>query len=195
MHKNHVTDHKVECFHCHSEIRHGRSPEAEPSEPLCNRCHSGKHDYTAQLYRGTGARGVEDMPSAMSAAHVQCIACHQHLGGLEGHAPRSTYEAGEQACIDCHGEDAEGMLASWREDMAEAVKQAAADLAKAEEAAKALTRAEARQEATKLLDDARHNLDLVRYGRGAHNLEYAEAVLDAVRSSAARIVQLGDDER
>ncbi|NQT54467.1 NapC/NirT family cytochrome c, partial [bacterium] len=54
MHENHVTKHKVECFHCHSEIRHGRNPAPEPSEAMCNRCHTGRHDYTARLYRGAG---------------------------------------------------------------------------------------------------------------------------------------------
>ncbi len=190
MHKKHVTDHKVECFHCHSEIRHGRAPEPEAAEATCNRCHTAKHDYTAQLYRGTGARGVEDQVSAMWAAKVQCIACHQILGGMRGHAPRSTYEAGEKSCIECHGDDVEGMLASWKEDMAEALKTATADLTKAEAAAKALEGTEAKRAAARLLDDARHNLALVRYGRGVHNLEYAQAVLEAVSASAAKVVQL-----
>ena len=192
MHQNHVTKHKVECFHCHSEIRHGRNPEPEPVDPLCNRCHSAKHDYTAQLYRGTGARGVKDKPSAMSAAHVQCIACHQFLGGIEGHAPRSTYEAGEKSCVECHGKDIEGTLDSWKSDMAEALKKAEADVAKAEAAVKATADAEAKKKAESLLTDARYNLDLVRYGKGVHNLEYAQAVLKAVRSSAAAALKLAE---
>ncbi|MBM4034240.1 MAG: hypothetical protein FJ291_21030 [Planctomycetes bacterium] len=182
MHKNHVTDHNVECFHCHSEIRHGRNPEPEPSDPTCNRCHTGKHDYTAQLYRGTGARGVKDKPSAMWAAKVQCIACHQFPGGIPGHAPRATYEAGEKACVECHGKDVEGMLASWREDVAKALKKAADDLAKAT----ATVQARPSPQAEQLLADARHNLELVQYGRGVHNLDYAVAVLRAVSANAAK---------
>ncbi len=189
MHKNHVTDHKVECFHCHSEIRHGRNPEPEPMEATCNRCHTAKHDITSQLYRGTGARGVKDQPSAMFAAKVQCIACHQILGGPAGHAPMSTYEAGEKSCIECHGKDVEGMLADWKKEADKAVSQAAEDFAKAESAAKAIPDAKARQAAQARLADARYNLDLVRYGRAVHNLDYAQAILKSVRAAAAEALK------
>jgi hypothetical protein len=191
MHQNHVTDHKVECFHCHTEIRHGRDPEPDPEKSLCGRCHTDKHDYTAQLYRGTGARGVEDRPSGMWAVKVQCIACHQILGGTGGHGDKGTYEAGERSCIECHGEDVEGMLAEWKTEAVDMLKQAEADFAQAEKAAAALKTPQDRQAAAKLLADARHNLDLVRFGHGVHNLEYAEAVLDAVREHAKQVVKLG----
>ena len=191
MHKNHVTDHTVACFRCHMEIRHGRSPAPDRTEAACVRCHEGRHDTTAQLYRGTGARGVKDKPSPMSAAHVQCIACHEILGGMAGHLPHATYEAGEKACLECHGKDVAGMVASWKEETADALKKAEASLAKAEAAAKSLA-APARQTAEQLLGDARFNLDLVRYGKGVHNLEYAETVLKAVSANAAKVVHLGD---
>ena len=74
------------------------------------------------------------------------------------------------------------------------VKQAAADLARAEAAAKTLTNGEARRKADTLLKDARHNLDLVRYGKGVHNLEYAQAVLEAVQSNAAAVRKLAGVE-
>ena len=192
MHKNHVTDHKVECFHCHSEIRHGRNLEPEKGEPSCARCHEGRHDYTASLYRGTGARGVKDQPSAMAAARVQCIACHQILGGLPGHTPHATYEAGEKACTECHGNDVEGTLASWKEDAGAALKKATTEFEKAEAAAKALAAEPAKQQAARLLDDARHNLALVQYGKGVHNLDYAQAVLKAVRANAAKVLALSE---
>ncbi|MFW6163683.1 MAG: NapC/NirT family cytochrome c [Planctomycetota bacterium] len=192
MHRNHVTDHKVECFHCHTEIRHGSDPEPEPGEPACARCHEGKHDYTAQIYRGTGARGVEDAPSAMWAAKVQCIACHQILGGLPGHAPHSTYEAGETSCIECHGEDVEGMLAMWKEEMATLVKESETALASAREAASSLETDQEKKEAARRLDDAQHNLHLVRYGRGVHNLNYAMNVLEAVNEAAAEVTAMAE---
>ncbi|MBM4039780.1 MAG: hypothetical protein FJ290_14830 [Planctomycetes bacterium] len=199
MHKNHVTDHKVECFHCHNEIRHGRNPEPEPMDPTCNRCHTGKHDSSAQLYRGTGARGVKDQPSAMSLAKVHCIACHQILGGIPGHSPMSTYEAGERACIECHGKDVEGMLADWKKEADAALRQASEEFEKAEAAAKALPDERVpvagngrRQAALARLADARHNLNLVRYGKAVHNLDYAKAILKKVRSDAAEAVRLGE---
>ena len=192
MHKNHVTDHTVACFRCHMEIRHGRHPEPEPLDVSCERCHEGRHNITAQLYRGTGARGVKDLPSGMSAARVQCIACHEILGGMEGHVPHATYQAGEKACIECHGKDIAGSLAEWKDTVAKALKKAEASHEKAETAAKALAAPEAKQTAEKLLGDARYNLDLVRYGRGVHNVDYAQAILTAVAKNAAQVVGLGE---
>jgi len=190
MHQNHVTDHKVECFHCHSEIRHGKSPEAVVAESTCNRCHGTGHDYTGKLYRGVGARGVKDQPSGMSLVKVQCIACHQILDTAKGHGASITYKAGEVSCIECHGDDVEGMLAEWKEEAGGALKKAEAEFAQAEKAAAALKTPEAKQAAVALLDDARHNLRLVQRGRGVHNMEYAEAVLDAVRANAKKILAL-----
>lgn len=191
IHKNHVTDHSVACFRCHMEIRHGRNPEPDRTEAACDRCHEGRHDMTAQLYRGTGARGVRNMPSAMSSAHVQCVACHEILGGLEGHTPHATYEAGEKACVECHGKDMAGTLADWKKEIAGALKKAEDGLTAAEASAKALA-PEAQPAAQRLLGDARYNFDLVRYGRGVHNLDYAQAILKAVRDNAAKAAQLGD---
>lgn len=195
MHKNHVADHKVECFRCHNEIRHGRSPEPELAEATCARCHEGKHELAAKLYRGTGARGVADQPSAMWAASVQCIACHQIPGPAHDQRPGTTYEAGEAACIACHGDDAKGGIAAWKEDLDPALKGAAAALAKAEAAAKGLASAEAREHAASLLDDARHNLDLVRYGNAVHNPDYALAVLEAVGATAQKVFKLLEPTR
>jgi len=190
IHKNHVTDHKVECFHCHSEIRHGRSPQPERTNGTCSQCHEGKHDYTAQVYRGTGARGVKDKPSRMWATKVQCIACHQILGGIPGHAPHATYEAGEKSCVDCHGDDAKGMLDSWKEEIAGALKKATAAVEQADTAAKTLAAGPAKVQADQLLADARHNLALIQYGKGVHNLEYALEVLEAVSANAAKVRKL-----
>jgi hypothetical protein len=91
-----------------------------------------------------------------------------------------------------HGKEVAGMLKDWKTEMAGAVKKAEESLARAETAAKTLTAAQARQAAEQLLGDARYNLDLVRYGKGVHNPDYAESVLKAVRDNAARVLQLGE---
>ena len=192
MHKNHVTDHKVECFHCHDEIRHGRDPEPEKADPMCNRCHERKHDLTGQLYSGKGARGVDGTPSIMWKTRVQCIGCHQTLGGIPGHAPHATYEANEKSCVACHGEDGKGMLADWKTEIAEALKEATAVFAKAETAAKSIAAEDAKAKAAKLLDDARYNLDFVRYAKGVHNMEYALSILEAVGANAEKVVELSE---
>jgi nitrate/TMAO reductase-like tetraheme cytochrome c subunit len=194
MHENHVTRHKVECFHCHSEIRHGADPEPEPNGGLCSRCHTGDHGPTAQLYQGKGARGVEDIPSSMWAAKVQCIACHKILDGgqdgSDGKMVMHTYEAGESSCIDCHGDLVEGMLADWKSEGNESIQEAEAELKKAEEAAEAIQSEAHKKRAAQLLEDARHNLRLVRNGRPVHNLDYALEVLETITDAAETITGL-----
>ncbi len=85
MHEKHVTEHKVECFQCHDEIRHGllplKKPEATKKEG-CGVCHAAAHDAASLVFAGTGAVGVEDKPSRMYQTRVVCEACHTGRSGF-----------------------------------------------------------------------------------------------------------------
>ena len=91
LHQQHVTRNKVECSNCHIQIEHGldvatsrkqksalRGSHALVAPDTCGSCHEREHSGPAELYTGTGARGVPNMPSPMSQAQVDCIACHKH---------------------------------------------------------------------------------------------------------------------
>jgi nitrate/TMAO reductase-like tetraheme cytochrome c subunit len=70
IHKNHVTDHKIECADCHSPIRHEIGPI--PTNVLysagCERCHIKEmHKAPVEFYQGRGGIGVSDSPSLMFA--------------------------------------------------------------------------------------------------------------------------------
>jgi len=54
LHDWHVTKRKVECFRCHSEIRHGLHAEPYKFKNPCAACHTDGHTSPAKLFAGQG---------------------------------------------------------------------------------------------------------------------------------------------
>jgi nitrate/TMAO reductase-like tetraheme cytochrome c subunit len=212
IHQIHVTDHKVECFECHDEIRHGLLPlEApEPSDADgCGACHVNPHDGPRLVYAGTGAAGVEDQPSRMYQTRVTCRACHTGrtgfqavgerskapaetaedapgFGGAHAFGPRSRVaSAGEADCIHCHGTGFDGMLGGWQAVVGAQIDRLRPLL---EEIAPRVPHAEG-DALGELFLEAQRNLELIAVdgSRGAHNPSYA---LSALRASAERLDRL-----
>jgi len=191
VHTKHVTENKVECFRCHTEIRHGKDVAAEGSTESCLRCHTGDRSSVALMYKGIGGQNVDDQPSAMSAASVNCIACHTDEGPANlSHPGGKKHIAGEAGCIVCHGNDMEGTLESWTEEAQDlrAAAQKAMDQAKATIAK--MPESPAREKAQKLYAEAEHNFGLVSRGNPAHNLGYAESLLENISQNAELIKTL-----
>lgn len=156
IHENHVTEHNVACFHCHREILHGfgvnagSPPTAEVGAVLegavalraeskmdrqpavsfeCGRCHSGKHSGELAIYSGRLPSFVdlEDMPSPMYLAHVDCAGCHyqESQTAVDGEikddlsftsSTSSASFASSESCERCHGMEFKGI---WAETTAE----------------------------------------------------------------------------
>lgn len=190
LHEKHVTEHKVECFECHDEIRHGLLPLRQP-EPAagegCGACHVNPHEANRLLYAGTGAAGAADRPSRMYVTRVVCEACHTgRSGGASAHEGRAAVApAGEVDCLHCHGTGYAGMLARWQEAVAgqlHRLRPLADDLRPA--------LAGAGGQARRLWQEAWRDLELVERdgSRGAHNVSYA---LDVLAAAAARLDEAG----
>ena len=193
MHRAHISEHKVECASCHVQIEHGLNPTGSNivsaasaqqtklashgsfDSGACGSCHQQTHGGPAELYRGVGGRGVPDMPSPMSRAQVDCIACHKSKdAGTDAVAAvvGQTFKATQASCNYCHGTKYDGALDSWQ-------RQIAAQLAKAEAAYDAASKAsDGSLRVKRLLDDADHNIRLVKLGHGVHNLAYSTALLN-----------------
>ncbi|MFU8858422.1 MAG: NapC/NirT family cytochrome c [Deferrisomatales bacterium] len=218
IHGDHVTDHKVECFRCHSEISHGI---ARPTSPLltvptggagvgqtpgprgfrgyhydtnCVKCHSFEQHIAKRLmYMGTGAEEVADVPSPMYLAHADCATCHIALTrtdeGIQ-QTLRLSYEEAIKSCSDCHGPGYDDMAVHWMEILTEELKKAETALT---EARKEVTRnrtVDGAEAAGQLLDVAERNLAFARGGRGLHNMDYVLKVLGDVRERAERAKEL-----
>ena len=197
MHRAHISEHKVECSSCHVQIEHGLNPTGSSiasaavgsvggtsaktashgsfDAGTCGTCHQQTHGGPAELYRGTGGRGVPDMPSPMSRAQVDCIACHKAKDHNDAIASvvGQTFKATQESCNYCHGTKYEGSLDAWR-------RQIDAHLARAQEIYdNAVAASDGSLRVRRLLDDADHNIRLVKLGHGVHNVAYATALLNA----------------
>jgi hypothetical protein len=141
------------------------------------------HGGPAELYRGTGARGLPDMPSPMFRAQVDCIACHKNRKATEADAEivGQTFTAVQDSCNYCHGTKYPGVLDAWKNEVAVQEKKAEAAYASAKAAFAASSKRLSPTESLKverLLGDAEHNIRLIRLGHGVHNINYATAALN-----------------
>jgi hypothetical protein len=188
VHKNHVTDHKVECFNCHSDIEHSIYPTTENPIASCSMCHQGTHQGPRELYQGTGGYGVEDMPSPMYLGQVDCIGCHLML---QDHGDSSVLTGtiktfSEYACANCHDESYLEILQNWRVKLAADVRETKAVLERTERRVKQSS-VELEDEQRVALEQARSNFNLVAYGIGLHNFEYSRELLKWTRETCNRI--------
>jgi nitrate/TMAO reductase-like tetraheme cytochrome c subunit len=182
VHRNHVTEHKVECSHCHIKIEHRLGAARAGRSGGCGACHEGSHGGPAALYRGTGGRGVPDMPSPMARTEVDCIACHRHreVPSETAEVVGQTFAAAADSCQYCHGAKYAGTLGQWKHDLAALEAKVASACSEARQRVTAAeVPAAVRRRAELLLADADHNRRLVSLGHGVHNFNYALALLNA----------------
>ena len=201
MHKNHVTDHKIECSNCHTPIRHEIGPILTfvHSPTVCDKCHSKEiHLGPRELYRGSGGIGVPDSPSLMFATNVECVACHRK--GEESQATLHTTKYVEraigEACVDCHGEGFDDTLKHWKALLSKAenetnqrifnVQKVLYDFEKSRGGSGEFKKAQ------NLLNEARHNYSFVLLGKGVHNIEYAFKLLNAANNKTEQALAVID---
>jgi len=194
MHQTHVTEHKVECSSCHVQIEHSltagalrlaKTPEGTTHIAMdngnCGMCHEQTHGGPLEIFSGTGGRGVPDMPSPMYRAQVDCIACHTAQQQLSQNAAvvGQTFVATQTRCDYCHGVKYEGLLEHWKKTLAAHVDRAAAACATvSRNLEQSPLQGLGRLEVRRLLDDAEHNVRLVKLGHGVHNITYSTALLN-----------------
>lgn len=189
MHKKHVTEHKVDCLECHTEMTHRLRDRQAPAGGTCAECHASGHGKAEAFYRGVGGRTAADTPNPMELARVTCTGCHLQLGAkpVEGAA----VAAKEVACISCHGPKYEGMLGRWQTAFVSASASLSAELVAARAAA--AEKAAGDTALAKSLEDAAHDVALVKGdgARGAHNPWFARKLLDGadgrVRAAWAKL--------
>lgn len=208
IHKQHVTDHKVDCASCHVQIEHNLTAgapktgglslaaHAQLDQSSCGQCHERMHGGPAEMYRGVGARGIpgdEAMPSPMQRAQVDCIACHKARKETSQSAVviGQTFVAMQQACDNCHGTKYEGSLDTWRKQIATQLQFAQKEYDNAAAAvAGASLPATKKLQADRFLDDAAYNIRFVRLAHGVHNINYAMAALSASIDSSKKAAAL-----
>ncbi len=186
LHERHVNEKGVKCFSCHEEIKHGRVKMIQALEVKCENCHVKLHSSQKEMYMGASARGVEDTPSRMFAAQVSCDGCHTKVSvsqSGEMEISGKNLEAERESCVVCHGEGYDKMMDGWIKASKQLVSQTAPVVREARQVLTSLKTKKTDKElaeATELIDDAVYNLDLIRNGKGAHNVDYMLKIADAI---------------
>jgi hypothetical protein len=178
LHRNHVTDHKVECFTCHSAIKHEikKLPRKDVRAEECGQCHDSViHDGKLSMYTGTGAKFVKDLPNLMARLHMDCTLCHKH---------DMNKVAAQNRCKDCHGDITDGMVDRWKK-----ITKTQADglLKNIAETKEAFQGKNISAEARKKLSDAAFNYDFLMKGNPVHNILYSLQILEKTRNALGEV--------
>jgi nitrate/TMAO reductase-like tetraheme cytochrome c subunit len=163
LHRMHVTDHKVDCLNCHTEIQHRIPKELQTAATGCQACHMSGHAPQRDLYVGIGGKGVAPQSAAMYLAAVSCESCH--LVTQEGKKIAS-----EVSCMSCHGAKFNLIYQNWQRTLKSRLEKIQQQLAQV----RPLVRS------TVLLRRAEDNLTFVERARSMHNPGYATALLTKV---------------
>ncbi len=183
LHKKHVTDHKVDCLECHTEMTHQLRKPERVAAGGCAQCHGDGHGVAESFYRGEGGRTAPVTPNPMFLTRVGCSGCHRDLGDHAA-ARTSTIPAKEAACLACHGPKADGMMGRWQETFGPAADAVSAEVAAAIAASQKAGPAGA--DVLAKLDDAKHDAALVAKdgSKGVHNPWFARKLLDGAFAAA-----------
>jgi len=189
MHNTHVTKHKVDCLRCHDEIRHRVLERAQSVEMECTSCHPQQHAAQKELFLGIGGYGVDYMPDPMFLTRVSCTSCHIFHKG-DPYRGTTAYSTAA-ACMSCHGTKYGKILERWRSLMKKNLSIVLPSLSKAQSELSRARRDDGNyREAKKLLKEAKENIDLVRYGKGVHNIKYSANLLNTANSMIQEAMKL-----
>lgn len=191
IHENHITKHHVACFHCHKEIKHSVKTATGMVSLDCNMCHINKHTTERDIYQGTGAREVADMPSPMFLAQVDCVACHivPEEEKTQEKFTGQTYKATEQGCLKCHDEKYLGLVAAWKAELDGALETIETRIDEALKIMPLILVDEPNYRyAQRLLDDISYNFNFIRLSAGIHNIYYSAQILQSVNENLDRFI-------
>ncbi|MFH0882351.1 MAG: cytochrome c3 family protein [bacterium] len=162
LHEWHIEKRKVDCERCHDPIEHKQPPLEQVVSGECNACHSDPHSPMLAVYKGEGSRLLpEKQPATMYTSGVACFSCHKGPTNGMGEA-----RIGENACLPCHKANYLNLARNWQKAYASRIERLEPALRKAS--------------GNPRIEDARHDVALIRRGGAWHNPLWAGKVLDAV---------------
>lgn len=179
MHKMHITDHKIECQQCHTEIQHKSIARSELIKPDCSGCHPDFHNAQLYLFTGQTGKGLPAHPDKMYESGLNCRACHIHKESAQDFkAKGETYLSGGTACVECHGKGYDKMLDNWKKQGKNKLAAIKKVLDAADKYLETKTKHSDYEKAAAKLFDARYNYKLVKHGNPVHNINYSLKLLD-----------------
>ncbi len=182
IHLNHVTNHKVECQNCHSQIQHKSVSKSAEIIPDCQSCHENSHLPQYYLFTGTGGKHVPSHPNPMYEGGLNCQACHvfHSVNGKNGDLGQ-TMEAKAESCEICHGKGYGKILDQWEKLMLKKMESTESALVSVRREMKlSNVQDKSRQHVESLIEEAGYNYQLVKDGNIVHNVAYSDELLLSV---------------
>lgn len=189
MHEYHVSLHKVDCLRCHEEIKHKIMEMTKSIDLECGLCHPDHHLAQKELFLGMGGKGVEENPDPMFLTQVSCTGCHtQHKG--DNFKGKTAY-ANEAACMSCHGTKYSRILGQWKEKTRQILSVILPSLESSKkELISTKKRGESFLEAEGLVREAEENINLVKEGKGVHNIKYSIQLLEKANENLGEAMRV-----
>jgi len=200
-HRVHAAAQFARCSDCHELIDHKLTPLADPQSAVallapvrqdCDHCHSEHHREVVDLLLGQGGfvEGAQGVANPMTGSRANCRACHTQAGA----DPKGemVLTSTREACQGCHGEDYEELFARWQHAVQARLEEARGLLTSVEtrlSAAASQPQQRDLDEARRLLNRARRNVQLVATANGLHNKNYALMLLDQAVMDLERIAE------
>ena len=179
-HMTHIEGDGQKCADCHSS----RENHGKTFMKNCADCHHGRgtkkvacadcHASVKRLIQGKGGIGVKERPSN-KLDKVDCIDCHRAIVARK----KDSLEGIKQRCIECHDQSYGEMAVRWKSTSEDLLKRLEPKMAKVKEE---IDRIELRGGHTfvfrKLYGEAEFNYNSAKNGKGVHNLDYTEDLLE-----------------
>jgi len=181
LHQIHITQHKVECNHCHNTILHRSIARTGAIKPDCQECHVDRHLAQYSLFSGQGAEGVVPQPSAMFHAGLGCKACHfLYPPDWKQHPALATAKAGKVSCSSCHDDSYFKLYEQAKPIILQKIESAQNRLNSVRQKYRST-------QADSILNSCSDNLILLKQGSPIHNLNYSDFILQEISLSLDKL--------
>ncbi|NOZ74767.1 MAG: hypothetical protein GXO90_05235 [FCB group bacterium] len=178
IHKNHVTDHKVECQNCHLSIQHKSIARTSDIVPACRGCHDAEHIEQLTLFTGRDSHEDYQMPNPMFEAGLNCQACHIfHELTSSSRFDKVTVAKGE-SCERCHGKGYAKLYERWESIMKEKLDLVGSCIDQVKKVIENPGLSQSIKDQIKEpLERAEYNYELVNHGNVVHNVAFSDRLL------------------
>jgi len=190
MHEKHVAGQEADCHNCHTAIAHKETEDIlELVRSECRFCHPEHHLFQKALLTGEKLEDISPTPALMMAVRTNCLACHTKAES--DHKGQKILRGSPQACVACHTEEHDKMLADWKltikKQMGEA-REVEAEALAAIGKAKGVASDEAVAEAESMLLKGQGFLQIIEHGHGVHNKKYSLMLIDEALNNFEDII-------
>jgi formate-dependent nitrite reductase cytochrome c552 subunit len=137
------------------------------------------------LVQGKSGIGVKARPSNKLNV-VECIDCHRGVVAKK----RDPFDAIKKRCVECHDPSYGEMVVRWKTTTEGLLKKVAPKIDRVRDEMEKIDRRKGHTFVyRKLFGEAEFNYNLAKNGKGVHNLEYTEELLEFAKSRLGEAIK------